>query len=128
MQSEKIDLLLGLGPQFVYYPNDITTGLFEISLEGSSIKYGYTEYGTSGKKDLHAGLLLNAALNIKTKYLAICPYVQYYYQPGYLYKITVATENLESSNTITDHTVKSSYLGFGVNLYPAKAIFRKSKR
>lgn len=124
--NDNSSFLLGLGTQFLVYPDDPTTGVTTIWKDGSDIEYGYLVKGESGKV-IQPGVLFNAEINFKTKYLSICPHLEYYFSPGDLYTNTVTTENLISQNTITNHKIKNSYFGFGISVYPAKSLFKRSK-
>ena len=126
IKTEKMDVYIGIGPELLIYPEDPITGGSLYITETEEV--GYTEKGNSanGKNPFYLGVNANLGLNFKTKYLLINPYFTYHYQRENIFNNVVTTQNLYvSENTVSKHSIKGSYLGFGVNIYPSKSIFKK---
>ena len=126
IRSKTLDVYFGIGPELLIYPEDPITGEFVFITETEEV--GYTEKGNSanGKNPFYLGVNANLGLNFKTKYLLINPYLTYHYQRENIFNNVVTTQNLYvSENTVSKHSIKGSYLGFGVNIYPSQSIFKK---
>lgn len=128
IKSKKLDIYFGIGPELLIYPEDPISGELLISNVGQNEEVGYTEKGNSanGKNPFYLGVNANLGFNFKTKYILINPYFTYHHQRENIFNNVVTTQNLYvSENTVSKHSIKGSYLGFGVNIYPSKSIFKK---
>ncbi len=125
--NDELFVYFGFGPEFIIYPDDPSSGSALGVLEDGT-EVGFTEIGYNNDKSFYFGFNGAIGFGYKTKYFLIRPFLQYHYQPEDLYTIIVTTQNLQSSpNTVSKHTIKGSYLSFGVVLNPAKSLFKKSK-
>lgn len=119
--GNKTSFNFSLGPEFIIYPDDPTSG----STGVNGVEY-ISEEGFGG--GLFVGLNGSIGFNWKMKGLLLKSFITYHYQNEVLYTNTVTTSNLEvSPNTVSKHEITGDYFMFGVSVYPSKSLFKKKK-
>jgi hypothetical protein len=126
--TQKISAYISLGPEFIIYPEDPTSGSsFAVLSDGTEV--GYTEVGNSKDGWLYFGVNTSLGFSIDTKAMLIRPFVTYHFQPEVLYTNVVTTQNLlVSNNTVSVHEIKGNYLMVGVSLNPSRDLFKKKPK
>lgn len=119
--GKKTALNFSMGPEFIIYPDDPTSG----SAGVNGVEY-ISEEGFGG--GFFVGFNGSLGFNWKMKGLLLKSFITYHYQNEVLYTNTVTTSNLQvSPNTVSKHEITGDYFMFGVSVYPSKSLFKKKK-